>query len=1007
MSRIVAFAAVLALAGTARAGDVEPHFGPPGAWVKAAALPPQTPADPSDATPAKAVLVDIENNFGPDGDQYYFEFAGKVLTPDGLSALGGMSAEWNPDIESVTIHKLQIIRGGTVIDRLPIDKFMTLRRETNLEKAMLDGRLTAAVQITDLQVGDVVDFAYTITRKDPILQGHSEGEQHLVHGFSPSVIRFRDVWPASKPMRWKTGGLLSGLKPVSGPDGAEIGAELHDFTSKPPPDGAPPRFKDAGHVEFSQFADWPEVSRLLAPLFDKASTLAPTSPLKAEAAKIAAATSDPELRASLALRLVQDQVRYLFVGLDNGGYNPTAADVTWSRRFGDCKGKTVLLLALLKELGIQAEPVMVNTTTGDGIDQRLPRLSVFDHVLVRAFIDGHAFWLDGTSAADRDVRTLSEPPYGWGLPVRAAGAQLERMAGEPLVLPQGETVLTVDSSQGLDQPPQVSAVTVLHGPVAVLFSRKVGALSREDAQKGFTEAWSKGYQWVDVQSVAWTYDPAAGEFRFSMTGAGKPGSWPVDNRTGGQVFEIDGSAFPKLKAFTRPAGQDAQAPFQVGFPLYERAITVLKLPNGGAGFSLVGDNLDETINGVDYRRFTRFEHGRVVMTRSSRAMKSEVSAAEAGVDNLRAARFETGSAWVRGPLPASAEPQTPEALVARGYDLLNQEQPDQALAAFEQALAAHTDYLPAVVGRADAFAEKGDFDAALREYDHAASASTDPQVAAGRAAVMFAAGRYAEAVKTYDAAIARTPLAALYRGRAQALAASGEIDKALADAETALRLAPQDPAGYSLRAELKLGKRDYGPALEDFDRAVRLDPDDADNLVGRGLVYTALKQFDRADAEFDEARRLDPASVRPLQARAEADLQAQRFANAVQDLDGALDIAPSSPMLLNARCWARGGWGQQLDQALADCEAALKSDPKSAAFLDSRALVRLRMGQVDAAIADYDAALAAAPKLAASLYGRGLARLKKGDAGGKADLDAAKAVSPEVQAEFDRFGLKP
>jgi tetratricopeptide (TPR) repeat protein len=1007
MARIVGlFAAALALAGTARA-DVEPHIAPAGAWVKAAALPPQLTTDPSDATPAKAVLVDIENYYGPDGDQFYFEFAGKVLTPDGLSSLGGMSAEWNPDIESLTIHKLQIIRNGTVIDRLPIDKFVTLRRETNLEKAMIDGRLTAATQITDLQVGDIVDFAYTITRKDPVLQGHSEGEQHLLHGFIPSVVRFRDVWPASKPMRWLATGQLAGMKAVAGADGTEISTELHDFAAKPPPDGAPSRFKDVGHFEFSQFSNWSEVSKLLWPLFDKASTLQPGSPLKAEAAKIAAATSDPELRASLALRLVQDQVRYLFVGLDNGGYTPAPADVTWSRRFGDCKGKTVLLLALLKELGVQAEPVMVNSQLGDGVGQRLPRLGDFDHVLVRAYINGHAFWLDGTSAAERDVRTLSEPPFGYGLPVREAGAELERMPGEPLVLPQGETVLTVDSSQGLEQPPAITATTVLHGPVAVLFSRRVGALSREDAQKGFTEAWSKGYQWVDVQAVDWTYDPAAGEFRFSMKGVGKPGSWPVDNQSGGHVFEIDGSAFPKLKAFTRPATQDQQAPFLVGFPMFERAVTVVKLPDGGAGFSLVGQNVDETINGVDYRRFTRFEHGRVVMTRSSRAMKSEVSAVEARADNVRAATFQPGSSWVRAPAAADKPPQTAEDWVVRGYDLLNQSQPEQALAAFEQALALHADFLPAVVGRADAFAEKGDFDAALREYDHAATISADPAVTVGRAGVLFAAGRYGEAVKVYDAAIAKTPHPAIYRGRAQALAASGQIDKALADAETAVRLAPQDPAGYSLRGEIRLGKRDYGQALEDFDRAVRLAPDDADNLVGRGLVYAALKQVDRADAEFDEARRVDPASVRPLQARAGADEAASRFDAAVHDLDSALEITPGEPVLLNARCWARAGWGQQLDQALADCEAALKSDPKSPEFLDSRGLVRLRMGQLDAAIADYDAALAAAPKLAGSLYGRGLARLKKGDAGGKADLDAAKALSPDVAPEFERFGLKP
>ena len=60
-------------------------------------------------------------------------------------------------------------------------------------------------------------------------------------------------------------------------------------------------------------------------------------------------------RARAALRLVQDQVRYVFVGLDGGNYTPASVADTWQRRYGDCKAKTVMLMALLREMGISAE----------------------------------------------------------------------------------------------------------------------------------------------------------------------------------------------------------------------------------------------------------------------------------------------------------------------------------------------------------------------------------------------------------------------------------------------------------------------------------------------------------------------------------------------------------------------------------------------------------------------------------------------------------------------------
>jgi hypothetical protein len=65
------------------------------------------------------------------------------------------------------------------------------------------------------------------------------------------------------------------------------------------------------------------------------------------------------------------------------------------------------------------------------------------------------------------------------------------------------------------------------------------------------------------------------------------------------------------------------------------------------------------------------------------------------------------------------------------------------------------------------------------------------------------------------------------------------------------------------------------------------------------------------------------------------------------------------------------------------------------------------MGETDRAIADYTAALKQNPKLAGALYGRGTAKLRKGDKkGGEADLAAAKAMRPEIEAIFARYGIR-
>ncbi len=196
------------------------------------------------------------------------------------------------------------------------------------------------------------------------------------------------VWSDSKAIQWR---VVEGLPAplISNVAGLiDLSVEIDGAKAPIPPPGAPARYRYRAQLEVTQFATWAEAAGVMAPLFAKASALAQDSALHAEIDAIAAEAKTPAERASAALALVEHKVRYQFVGLDDGGYVPAAADLTWARRYGDCKGKTALLLALLNGLGIEAEPVLVSTGFGDGMETRLPQLAYFDHVLVRARIGG-------------------------------------------------------------------------------------------------------------------------------------------------------------------------------------------------------------------------------------------------------------------------------------------------------------------------------------------------------------------------------------------------------------------------------------------------------------------------------------------------------------------------------------------------------------------------------------------------------------------------------------------
>jgi tetratricopeptide (TPR) repeat protein len=175
----------------------------------------------------------------------------------------------------------------------------------------------------------------------------------------------------------------------------------------------------------------------------------------------------------------------------------------------------------------------------------------------------------------------------------------------------------------------------------------------------------------------------------------------------------------------------------------------------------------------------------------------------------------------------------------------------------------------------------------------------------------------------------------------------------------------------------------------------------------RGLLYWDRKDYDRAIADHSEAIRLDPNYIAAYIGRGVAYRSKGDTDNAMTDFSAAIRLDPKEPVAYDNRCWTRAIVGRELQEALADCNEALRLDPNLSHPLATRGLVDLRLERFDNAIADYDAALKINSQMANALYGRGFAKLKKGDtAGGNDDIEAAKAIQADIAEEFARYGVR-
>jgi tetratricopeptide (TPR) repeat protein len=291
------------------------------------------------------------------------------------------------------------------------------------------------------------------------------------------------------------------------------------------------------------------------------------------------------------------------------------------------------------------------------------------------------------------------------------------------------------------------------------------------------------------------------------------------------------------------------------------------------------------------------------------------------------------------------------------------------------------------------------------------------------------------------AGASETPAAAQDAAAGNAAGSAGETPPAAASADE-----PHDASAFSRRGTAFTARQDFTHAIADLTRACELAPGDADYFYQRGMAYLGNRQADLAMADFDHALQLDPNDLQALVVRAVVHTQHHEQQSAIADLQAADRAAPREADVrlqlgelfqrngqfpqaiaqytiwiqvhnsgdvrmaaaLNGRCWTRALWNQELEQALLDCNAALKQLPNTAALLDSRGLVRLRRGEYDQAIADYDQALKQRSRAPWTLYGRGIARLRKGlTAEGHADIAAASALDAGIAAQAGKYGLTP
>jgi tetratricopeptide (TPR) repeat protein len=611
-------------------------------------------------------------------------------------------------------------------------------------------------------------------------------------------------------------------------------------------------------------------------------------------------------------------------------------------------------------------------------------------------------------------------PFRWALPLRAGAVDLEPVSPEAPILPTMSMLLEVDATAGFDVPAKVKVEQVLRGDEAMILKAHLSSLSPEDAERGLKTYWRQTEAWVDADKAAWRYDPTQSALVFTMTGEGKV-DWDGDDKDG-RSHNIEGAGFTPPDPLKRPKEQDQTVPWKTDFPNFRRWTTVIRLPPATPKWrwTYKAATVDEKLGGVAYWRHAELRDGVMRTTMSRRTYLPEITAGQAKEIGERLPKFDNNISQIyqqsdegavdkvsAARLEAAAGRDAERLADIATYMLMNKRY-DEALRAYDKALAVDPKLRKASYGKADTLRRKGDVLGALRYLDDLARTDRDPELPLAKAYLLIVAGRTAEGLAQVDSLmpslVGKTDLLAK---AADAYLQARAYDRSAAAATAAIASSPDNVYARSVRASAydRLGRSPE--ALEDSEAAIRLQPEEPGLFVNRGLILEKLGRYDQALADFDEVARISPLEFDVAGPRARVLRRLGRLDES-KTAYAAWVAADKGGVALNSRCWDRALANIDLADAEADCAEAVKREPKTAHYWDSYALVALRAGRFQEAVKRYDEALALEPKLAPSLFGRGVAKRRAGDAaGGDADIQAARTIQADAGAELTQAGVTP
>lgn len=260
------------------------------------------------------------------------------------------------------------------------------------EYAIYSDERTKMVTMPNVVVGSIIDWQATVESKKPVIEKNFYDMVYLSSNEPVKVQKYTLIAPKNIVLHIKS--INSDRKPIISYSVDKIiyTWEITNNEKIEQEEYMPAWDEIYEAVVISTVDSWESISKWGLDLFRK--NLRLSDVMKEKVQEITSGKKSQADKIQAIIEYIQEDFRYVYMGMDFHGYEPHRADQIFLNKYGDCKDHTLLGMAMLSEIGVKAYPVMFSAMRSFNSKNFLPMPAYFNHAILFFELDGKQFYSD-------------------------------------------------------------------------------------------------------------------------------------------------------------------------------------------------------------------------------------------------------------------------------------------------------------------------------------------------------------------------------------------------------------------------------------------------------------------------------------------------------------------------------------------------------------------------------------------------------------------------------------